>query len=93
MPEDFRSPLSLLSPSVFLPFLSNQKAKAGRRLRANNKSLSRMFEDARATRGKHMLMAPGLEANTLLFFLFLFFLRLNFAPFNFDQPELPALKF
>lgn len=48
-----------------------------------------MFEDAKATWGKHMLMAPGLEANTVLFSLFCS--TLNVALFWRDKPEPPGV--
>lgn len=69
MPEDFHSLdyCFSLAPSSLHFCLIKKPNHADGSERITSRSL-RMFEDAKATRGKHMLIAPGREANTVLFF-------------------------
>lgn len=93
VPEDSRSPFYRCSlPLSSLHFcLIKKPNQAGVSERITSRS-SRMFEDAKATRGKH---ADGSESWSqhpfILFVSFFFFLGLNFAPFDFDQPGLAGV--
>lgn len=90
VPEDSLSPFyrCSLPLSSFHFCLIKKPNQAGVSERITSRS-SRMFEDAKATRGKH---ADGSESwSQHPFILFVSFLGLNFAPFDFDQPGLPGV--
>lgn len=75
--------LSLLSPSVFLPFLSNQKAKPGRRLRANNKSLLADVWRCQSDRGGETCWWLRVLKPTPFYSFCLFFFRFKLCSFWF----------